>query len=58
MNSYIFNVKSLEISNTKDIAGTAKSFYKIIRITDTKGSVFELAVYADSTDNLSIKEVL
>ena len=58
MNSYIFNVKSLEISNTKDIAGTDKSFYKIIRITDTKGSVFELAVYADSTNNLSIKEIL
>jgi len=58
MNSYIFNVKSLEISGIRDIVGSTKSYYKVIRITDVKGSVFELAIYADSTDNLSIVEVI
>lgn len=58
MNSYIFNVESLEISSARDIAGSTKSYYKVIRIVDVKGSVFELAVYADSADKLSIVEVV
>jgi hypothetical protein len=58
MNSYIFNVKSLQVSKTREIAGSEKSFYKVITITDIKGSVFELAVYADSKENLFISEVI
>ena len=58
MNSYIFNVKSIDISKTREIAGSDKSYYKVIRIVDINGSLFELAIYADSADKLSIVEVL
>lgn len=53
MNSYIFNVKSITMT---DPVKLSSAYHRVIRITTDNGSTIELVVYAESADNLSIAE--
>lgn len=55
MNSYIFNVKSITMT---DPVKLSSSYHRVIRITTETGSVIELVVYAESADKLTIVEVV
>lgn len=54
MNSYIYNVVSITSTNPVKLSN---AYHRVIRITDDKGSVIELIVFADSPANLIIAEV-
>lgn len=55
MNSYIFNVQSITVTNPVKLSS---AYHRVIRITNDKGSVIELVVYGDSAENLTIAEAV
>lgn len=55
MNSYIFNVKAITMTNPVKLSS---AYHRVIRITTETGSVIELVVYADSTDKLTVSELV
>jgi hypothetical protein len=55
MNSYIFNVKSITMT---DPVKLSSAYHRVIRIAVDNGSVIELVVYAESADRLTIVEAV
>jgi len=54
MNMSIHNVKEIKINASKDL-GETYSFIRKLTITDNKGNAFEINLFADDFNNLTIK---
>ena len=54
MNMSIHNVKEIKLNASKDL-GETYSFTRKLTITDEKGNWYEINLYADNFNNLTIK---
>tara|TARA_Y100000361_G_C10974870_1_gene245912 strand:- start:304 stop:477 length:174 start_codon:yes stop_codon:yes gene_type:complete len=54
MNMSIHNVKEIKLNASKDL-GQTSSFIRKLTIIDEKGNDFEINLFADNFNNLTIK---
>jgi hypothetical protein len=54
MNMNIHNVKEIKVNASKDL-GQKSSFIRKLTIIDDKGNDFEINLFADNFNNLTIK---